>query len=77
MLIELPAPSRGNGNGRALAHGPDIWPAPVPVAGTVGQLSGLRLEAVQDKRASRLWNGLVEQDHCLGSRRCRARSYVI
>jgi hypothetical protein len=65
-LIELPAPSRGNGNGRGLVHGPDVWPEPVPVEGTVGQLSGLRLEAVIDKRASRLWNGLIERYHYLG-----------
>ena len=65
-LIELPAPSKGNGNGRALVHGPDVWPEPVPVEGTVGQLSGLRLEAVTDKRASRLWNGLIERYHYLG-----------
>ena len=47
-LIELPAPSRGNGNGRGLVRGPDVWPEPLPVGGTVGQLSGLRLEAVQE-----------------------------
>ena len=65
-LIELPAPSRGNGNGRGLVHGPDVWPEPVPVEGTVGELSGLRLNAVIDKRASRLWNGLIERYHYLG-----------
>jgi hypothetical protein len=65
-LIELPAPSRGNGNGRGLMHGPDVWPEAVPVGGTVGQLSGLRLEAVQDKPASRLWNGLIDRYHYLG-----------
>ena len=65
-LIELPAPSRGNGNGRGLVRGPDVWPEPLPVGGTVGQLSGLRLEAVQDKGASRLWNGLIERYHYLG-----------
>jgi hypothetical protein len=65
-LIELPAPSRGNGNARGLVHGPDIWPEPVPVGGTVGQLSGLRLEAVIDQRTSRLWNGLIERYHYLG-----------
>jgi len=64
-LIDLPAPSRGNGNGRGLVHGPDVWPEPVPVQGTAGQLSRLRLEAVQDKRASRLWNGLIERYHYL------------
>ena len=65
-LIELPAPSRGNGNGQGLVRGPDVWPEPVPLGSTVGQLSGLRLEAVQDKRASRLWNGLIERYHYLG-----------
>ena len=65
-LIELPAPSRGNGNGRGLVRGPDVWPEPVPVVGSVGQLNGLRLEAVQDQRASRLWNGLIERYHYLG-----------
>lgn len=65
-LIELPAPSRGNGNGRGLLQGPDRWPEPVPVGGTVGQLSGLRLEAVRERCASRLWNGLIARYHYLG-----------
>ena len=51
---------------RTLVHGPAVWPEPVSVAGLVGQLSGLRLEAVQDKRASRLWNGLIDRYHYLG-----------
>jgi hypothetical protein len=67
-LIELPAPSRGNGNGRGLVEGPERWPEPVPVRGTLGQLSGLRLEAVRERRASRLWNGLMERYHYLGYR---------
>jgi hypothetical protein len=65
-LIELPAPTRGNGNGRRLVHGPEVWPEPVPVGGTLGQLRELRLEAVQDQGASRLWNGLIERYHYLG-----------
>ena len=65
-LIELPAPSGRNGNGRPLVHGPAAWPEPMPAAGTVEQLSGLRLEAVTDKRASRLWNGLIDRYHYLG-----------
>jgi hypothetical protein len=56
---------------------PEVWPEPVPVGGTVGQLSGLRLEAAQDKGASRLWNGLIERYHYLGYTRCRGRSGVI
>jgi hypothetical protein len=47
-------------------QGPDRWPEPVAVGGTVGQLSGLRLEAVRGQRASRLWNGLIERYHYLG-----------
>jgi len=65
-LIELPAPSGRNGNGRPLVHGPAAWPEPVPLVGRVEQLSGLRLEAVTDKRASRLWNGLIDRYHYLG-----------
>jgi hypothetical protein len=65
-LIELPAPSRGNGNGRRLVHGPEVWPEPRPLAGTVGQLGGLRLEAVGEPHASRLWNGLIARYHYLG-----------
>jgi len=65
-LIELPAPSRGNGNGRGLVQGPDRWPEAVPVGGKVGQLSGLRLVAVREQRASRLWNGLIERYHYMG-----------
>jgi hypothetical protein len=67
-LIALPAPSRGNGNGRGLVRGPDRWPEAVAVGGTVGQLSGLRLEAVWERRASRLWNGLIARYPYLGYR---------
>jgi len=65
-LIELPEPTRGNGNGRGLVHGPEVWPEPIALGGRVGQLSELELEAVQDKGASRLWNGLIDRYHYLG-----------
>jgi hypothetical protein len=65
-LITLPAPTRRNGNGRALVHGPDVWPEPVSVACRLGELNGLRLAAVTDQRASRLWNGLIDRYHYLG-----------
>jgi Druantia protein DruA len=65
-LIELPAASRGNGNGRGLVRGPEVWPEARAVVGTVGPLSALRLEAVSDPRASRLWNGLIARYHYLG-----------
>jgi hypothetical protein len=65
-LIELPAPTKGNGNGRPLKHGPRAWPAERPLSGAVSELSGLRLVAVTDKERSRLWNGLIDRYHYLG-----------
>jgi hypothetical protein len=65
-LIELPAPRNGNGNARPLKHGPKHWPQELPLHGSIGELSGLRLEAVNDKEASRLWNGLIDRYHYLG-----------
>ena len=35
-LIELPAPTGRNGNGRPLKRGPARWPEEVPLAGSVG-----------------------------------------
>jgi hypothetical protein len=65
-LIALPAPTRRNGNGRALVQGPERWPEPVAVACRLAELNGLRLEAVTDQHASRLWNGLIDRYHYLG-----------
>ena len=65
-LIELPAPTGGNGNGRPLKHAPKAWPEEVPLDGSVGRLSGLRLSPVTDKKTSRLWNGLIDRYHYLG-----------
>ena len=65
-LIELPAPTKGNGNGRALKQAPKVWPERRELAGSVERLSGLRLSAVSDKEASRLWNGLIDRHHYLG-----------
>ncbi|MCF7977037.1 MAG: DUF4338 domain-containing protein [Chromatiaceae bacterium] len=65
-LIELPAPSRGNGNGQGLVQGPQVWPEPIPVTAKLRELTGLRLEPVRDQRASRLWNGLIDRYHYLG-----------
>ncbi len=61
-LIELPAPSRGKGYACGLVRGPE----PVPMVGRVGAPGGLRLEAVLEASASRLWNGLVDRYHDLG-----------
>ncbi len=65
-LIKLPAPRNGNGNGLALKHEPKTWPPELPLHGSAGELSGLRLEAVAGKAASRLWNGLIDRYHYLG-----------
>ena len=65
-LIELPAPTGGNGNGRPLKHAPKEWPEEVPLDGSVGRLCGLRLSPVTDKKTSRLWNGLIDRYHYLG-----------
>ena len=65
-LIELPAPTGGNGNGRPLKRQPKAWPEEVALGGSVGALSGLRLSPVVDKKASRLWNGLIDRYHYLG-----------
>jgi hypothetical protein len=53
-LIALPALSRGNGNGPGLVQAPGCWPEPVTVTGSVGQLRGVRLEAVREQRAEQL-----------------------
>ena len=65
-VIALPAPTRGNGNGRTLKQGPKDWPQERPLGGCAGALSGLRLSPVTDKAASRLWNGLIDRYHYLG-----------
>ena len=66
-LIELPAPTKGNGNARpleqAVAKG---WPEERALGGSVGQLTGVRLSAVADKEASRRWNVLIDRYHYLG-----------
>ncbi|MCP4289520.1 MAG: hypothetical protein GY792_34710 [Gammaproteobacteria bacterium] len=41
-LIELPAPTKRNGNGKPLKSVPQAWPAERPLEGSVGHLSGLR-----------------------------------
>jgi hypothetical protein len=65
-LIELPAPRNGNGNARGLLQQPVEWPQPQPVRCAVGELNGLRLEAVSGKPASRLYNALIDRWHYLG-----------
>ena len=64
--IELPAPSRGNGNGKRLRYQRCDLPVGEARRGTVSDLAEVRLEPVSDRRRSALWNGLVDQYHYLG-----------
>jgi hypothetical protein len=64
--IELPAPTKGNGNRKGLTREPAQWPAEERVDGLVGDLSGLRLEPVSGRAVSALWNGLIDRYHYLG-----------
>ena len=66
-LIELPPPRNGNGNGRpyarrTLAAEPELF----GVHACVENLLDLRLEPVQSRRASHLWNEYVDRYHYLG-----------
>jgi len=67
-LIELPPPRNGNGNGHPLSARGVSLPAPPaqPLSGALGELAGVRLQAVTDKADSRLWNGLIDRYHYLG-----------
>jgi hypothetical protein len=69
-LIELPPPRNGNGNSnkQALVHHDIEWPPNRRITGSAGILSDLRLEPVEDKSTSRLFNALVDRYHYLGYR---------
>lgn len=67
-FIELPPPRNGNGNRTAMMHNDTHLPPPVELAGTVGELTGLRLEVVEGPRLSQLFNALVQKYHYLGYR---------
>ena len=63
-VIELPAPTGGNGNGRPLKRAPKVWPQEVALGGSAGALTGLRLSPVTDQAhiprgrlARRTWDG--------------------
>jgi len=65
-LLRLPAPERGNGNGRnrpRLTAASDPRP---PVTCAVDRLGELSLRAVAEPGESRLWNELIERYHYLG-----------
>ena len=66
-LIRLPAPLKGNGNGKPYRRRtPEAEPELFAVTASAGQLVDLRLEPVVDKKASHLWNEYVDRYHYLG-----------
>ncbi len=66
-FVELPAPRNGNANGRRLQW-PEVEGAQQrAVEGSVEQLGAIELELVGGKQPSRLWNGLIERYHYLGT----------
>jgi len=66
--IELPPPRNSNGNTITPVHCDVDLPAEDSLEGSAGDLIELRLEAVVDKKDSRLFNALVDRYHYLGYR---------
>jgi len=64
-VIALPAPTRSNGNGKALVREAAL-PEARPVSGSLEQLGALELEWVRGRERSALWNRLIERYHYLG-----------
>ena len=66
-LIELPPPRNGNGNGRPYARRtPAAEPELFGLDAPVETLVDLRIEPVDSRRASHLWNEYVDRYHYLG-----------
>ncbi len=64
--IELPPPRNGNGNGKPLSTQKPVLPEPAAMDIPAGQLDGLHLHRVGNKKDSALWNGLIDRYHYLG-----------
>ena len=64
--IELPPPSRGNGNGKGLLRQRIEWPPEDAVTGSVSDLGTVDLVPVVDRKTSALWNALIDRYHYLG-----------
>lgn len=65
-LIELPAPSRTNSNGRIRPQRTLMGEPGDPVTASVGRLGELELFPVKTRGDSRLWNELIDRYHYLG-----------
>jgi len=66
-LIQLPAPLKGNGNGKPYRRRtPQAAPELFTVVAPAGALSDLKLELVGQPRDSHLWNEYIDRYHYLG-----------
>lgn len=65
-LITLPEPRNGNGNGQPYRRITRASDPSLPIDLPVEQLSDLRLEVVDERRTSHLWNEYIQRYHYLG-----------
>jgi hypothetical protein len=65
-LITLPEPQNGNGNGQPYRRITRATDPGLPIDLPVEQLSDLRLDLVEDRRSSHLWNEYIQRYHYLG-----------
>ncbi len=65
-LIRLPAPTKGNGNGRRRQPRQVPLPKPHRIDQPVHELPGLALRRVEKKECSALYNALMDRHHYLG-----------
>lgn len=65
-LIRLPEPSNANGNGQPYRRITRATDPGLPIDLSVEQLTDLRLEVVEERRTSHLWNEYIQRYHYLG-----------
>ena len=66
-LINLPQPTKTNGNGkRYRRRTPEAEPELFTINTKVGKLTDLRLDLVVDRNTSHLWNEYIDRYHYLG-----------
>ena len=65
-LIVLPEPRNGNANGKPYRRRTPATDPGLPIERPVEQLGDLRLDLVEDRRSSHLWNEYIQRYHYLG-----------
>lgn len=65
-LLTLPPPRNGNGNRKSYLPSTTLEVPADEVAGSAGDVEGLRLQPVTTKSESRLWNEAIARFHYLG-----------